>query len=98
LSEVGYAKLFKELKADPEAVVILGGWSSPMTNKTLLVARYFAYRFLSGRITRIRQRDPGPGVFSKTILRLLASNDIRFLACGKPTVEHLVSLVSNERK
>src|SRR2546423_4604631 len=36
LSEVGYWKCFRSLISDPEAVVILGGWSSPMTNRTLL--------------------------------------------------------------
>src|ERR1700730_12136860 len=38
LSEEGYRKLFRALWLDPEAVVILCGWSSPMSNKTLLMA------------------------------------------------------------
>src|SRR5690242_17372017 len=44
LRETGYRKLFQALRADAEAVVILGGWSSPMTIRTLLVSRLLRRR------------------------------------------------------
>jgi glycosyltransferase involved in cell wall biosynthesis len=93
LSEVGYWRLSKELKADPEAVVILGGWSSPMTNKTLLMTTAL------GRAVFIWADHPHPqkygwlrsrarSLYLKTLTRLVTG----FLACGQPTVEHLLSL------
>jgi len=96
LSEVGYAKLFKELKADPSGrdprrLVFA------MTNKTLLVPRYFAYRFCLG----------GSPASAKEILVLAYSrnytfgcwlNDIRLPGCGKPIRASGFTWYRTERK
>lgn len=93
LSEVGYWKLFKELKADPEAVVILGGWSSPMTNKTLFMTTLLRIPvFIWADHPHPRQRSWVAARSRKLCLRFLARMVSGFLACGTPTVEHLVSL------
>lgn len=93
LSEVGYWKLFKELKADPAAVVILGGWSSPMTNKTLLMTTLLRIPvFIWADHPHPRQRSWVAARSRKLYLRFLARMTSGFLACGSPTVEHLVSL------
>jgi glycosyltransferase involved in cell wall biosynthesis len=93
LSEVGYGKLFKELKADPEAVVILGGWSSPMTNKTLLMTTLLRIPvFIWADHPHPRKRSWLLAHTRSLYLRLLARLVSGFLACGRPTVEHLASL------
>src|SRR5438067_11268871 len=38
LSQTGFLNLFSALRKDDEPVVILGGWSSAMVYKTLLIA------------------------------------------------------------
>lgn len=93
LSEVGYWKLFKELKADPEAVVILGGWSSPMSNKTLVMTsalRIPVFIWADHPHPRKRRwlRERSRRLYLAFLARLVSG----FLACGNPTVEHLVSL------
>ena len=93
LSEVGYRRLFQELKADPEAVVILGGWSSPMTNKTLLVTKLLGIPvFIWADHPRPRKQRWLRDHLRRMYLRMLARIVEGFLACGRPTVEHLVSL------
>lgn len=99
LSEVGYWKFFKELKADPEAVVILGGWSSPMTNKTLLMTTLLRIPvFIWADHPHPRQRTRIAEISRKIYLLILARLVCGFLACGKPTVEHLVSLGIDRKK
>lgn len=93
LSEVGYGKFFRELKADPEAIVILCGWSSPMTNKTLLMTTLLRIPvFIWADHPHPRKRGWVAALSRKFYLRLLARMASGFLACGNPTVEHLVSL------
>lgn len=93
LSEVGYAKLFKELKADAEAVVILGGWSSPMTNKTLVMTTLLRIPVFIWADHPHPRKRPWVSAYSRELyLRFLARMVSGFLACGNPTVEHLASL------
>lgn len=93
LSETGYRTLFESLKADPEAVVILGGWSAPMTNKTLLITTLLRIPvFVWADHPHPRQRH---WLFEHArilYIRLLAHLVSGFLACGKPTVEYLAAL------
>ena len=93
LSEVGYWKLFKELKGDPEAVVILGGWSSPMTNKALTICTLLRIPvFVWADHPHPRKRSWFAANSRKLYLWFIARITTGFLACGGPTVEHLVSL------
>lgn len=93
LSEVGYGKFLRALRADPEAVVILCGWSSPMTNRTLLLTTLLGIPvFVWADHPHPRQRSMLLELARKTFLFLLAHKVSGFLACGTPTVEHLVSL------
>jgi glycosyltransferase involved in cell wall biosynthesis len=99
LSEVGYARLFKELKADSEAVVLLGGWSSPMTNKTLLMTALLRIPvFVWADHPHPRARGWLFASSRKLYLRILAHLVSGFLACGTPTVEHLVSIGIDRKK
>jgi len=93
LSEVGYGKFLRALRADPEAVVILCGWSSPMTNRTLLLTTLLGIPvFVWADHPHPRQRSRLVELARKTFLFLLAHRVSGFLASGTPTVEHLVSL------
>jgi glycosyltransferase involved in cell wall biosynthesis len=93
LSEVGYWKLFQNLRADREAVVILGGWSSPMTNRTLLMTTLLRIPvFIWADHPHPRKRSWIAAGARKLYLRFLARVVSGFLACGNPTVEHLASL------
>lgn len=93
LAEVGYGKFFRELKADPEAIVILCGWSSPMTNKTLLMTMLLRIPvFIWADHPHPRKRAWVRSLARKFYLRILARMASGFLACGTPTIEHLVSL------
>jgi glycosyltransferase involved in cell wall biosynthesis len=93
LSEVGYSKFFKELHADPEAVIILGGWSSPMTSRTLLIATLLQIPvFVWADHPHPRKRSWAAAGARKLYLRFLTGMVSGFLACGSPTVEHLAAL------
>jgi glycosyltransferase involved in cell wall biosynthesis len=94
LSEVGYSELWRALKKDRNALVILGGWSSPMTNKTLLMTSVLrAPLFIWADHPHPRRRSRAFAVLRQTYLRLLSATFVSgFLACGKPTVEHLRAL------
>jgi glycosyltransferase involved in cell wall biosynthesis len=93
LSEVGYWKFFKELQADPEAVIILGGWSSPMTSRTLLIATLLRIPVsVWADHPHPRRRSWVAASSRKLYLRFLARLVSGFLACGNPTIEHLVTL------
>jgi len=99
LSEVGYWKFFKKLRADPEAVVILGGWSSPMTNRTLLITKLLRIPIFVWADHPYPRKRPWVLAYVRELsLRLLARIVFGFLACGNPTVEHLVSLGIERRK
>src|SRR5437868_9886241 len=94
LPDVGYRKLFLALRADREAVVILGGWSSGIAYKTLLITTFLRVpvfiwadhphpRKRNGLFARLRR------FYLRLIARWLATG---ILACGNPTVEHLIDL------
>lgn len=93
IAEVGYGKLFEVLKADPEAVVILGGWSSPMTKKTLAITTVLRRPvFIWADHPHPRERSRVVARSRRLYLHFLSRIVSGFLACGDPTVEHLVSL------
>jgi glycosyltransferase involved in cell wall biosynthesis len=93
LSEAGYWKLFRSLLADREAVVILGGWSAPMTSRTLLFGALLRIPvFIWADHPHPRPRSWIKESLRRLYLRLLALNVAGFLACGQPTVAHLESL------
>lgn len=93
LSEVGYGNFFRALRADSEAVIILCGWSSPMTNRTLLLTTLLRLPvFIWADHPHPRQRPRLVELARRTFLYLLARRAAGFLACGDPTVERLVSL------
>jgi glycosyltransferase involved in cell wall biosynthesis len=93
LSEVGYWQLFKELKADREAVVILGGWSSPMTNQTLLMTTALRIPvFIWADHPHPKKRRWLVSRSRQLYLAVLSRLASGFLACGQPTAEHLVWL------
>ena len=93
ISDVGYATLYRELRSDPEAIVILGSWSSAFAYKTLLITQLLRIPvFIWTDHPHPRQRSWVFDRLRKTYLRILANRVAGFLACGKPTVSHLESL------
>jgi glycosyltransferase involved in cell wall biosynthesis len=93
ISEVGYSTLYRELRSDPQAIVILGSWSSAIAHKTLLITRLLHVPvFIWTDHPHPRQRSRVFDRLRKTYLRLLANRVSGFLACGKPTVSHLERL------
>ena len=93
LSDVGYAALYRELRSDPAAIVILGGWSSAIAHKTLLITQLLHIPvFIWTDHPHPRKRSRVFARLRKTYLRFLANRVSGFLACGKPTVSHLESL------
>ncbi len=93
LSETGYGKLFRALKADKDAVVILGGWRSPMTTRTLLITTLLQVPvFIWADHPHPRRRNLLTAAVRSAYLRLLNVVASGFLACGQPTREHLAAL------
>ena len=93
LSEVGYRKFFRSLMSDSEAVVVLGGWSSPMTNRTLLMTTLLRIPvFIWADHPHPHRRTWMKDRARKLYLKLIAGLVSGFLGCGRPTVEHLRSL------
>jgi glycosyltransferase involved in cell wall biosynthesis len=93
LSEVGYGKLFRELRADREAIVILGGWSSPMTTRTLLFTSCLRIPvFIWADHPHPRRRSWIVERVRMLYLRFVSLIVKGFLACGRPTAEHLETL------
>lgn len=93
LDSEGYWQLFSSLRSDKEAVVILGGWGTPMSVRTLMSTTLLRVPVL------IWADHPHPRKRSRTArllrglsLRLLSKVVHGFLACGQPTLDHLVSL------
>ncbi|HEV7747318.1 MAG TPA: glycosyltransferase [Pyrinomonadaceae bacterium] len=93
LDQCGYRKLAANLFRDKQAVVILGGWRSPMS------ARVLGITTLLGSSVLLWADHPHPrergaslrlvrNLYLKTVNKVVSG----FLACGKPTVEHLHSL------
>jgi glycosyltransferase involved in cell wall biosynthesis len=99
LSDVGYGQFFRELKKDSEAIIILCGWSSPMTNKTLLMATLLRIPVLIWADHPHPRKRSWVAQRSRIFyLRLLGRIVSGFLACGNQTVEHLVSLGIDRKK
>ena len=93
ISDVGYTALYRELRSDPEAIVILGGWSSAIAHKTLLITRLLGLPvFIWTDHPHPRQRSWVFDRLRKIYLRFLGKRVSGFLACGTPTVSHLESL------
>jgi glycosyltransferase involved in cell wall biosynthesis len=93
ISDVGYATLYRELRSDPQAIVILGSWSSAIAHKTLLITQLLRIPvFIWTDHPHPRQRMWIFDRLRKVYLRFLAHRVAGFLACGKPTVSHLESL------
>src|ERR1700752_1022454 len=89
-SEVGDLRLFRELRRDRQAAIILGGWSNAMARKPLLMAILLRRPiFVWTDHPHPRSRTRTVQVFRKSYLRLLARVASGFLACGNPTVRHL---------
>ncbi len=92
LPEVGYLMLLSELRADPQAVLILGGWSSAMAYKTLLISTLLRVPVcVWADHPHPRKRSWPAAALRKAYLRMLAHRVLAFLACGQPTAEHLAS-------
>jgi glycosyltransferase involved in cell wall biosynthesis len=93
IADVGYGALYRELRSDPEAIVILGGWSSAIAHKTLLITQLLRLPvFIWTDHPHPRQRGRVFDRLRKIYLRFLAKRVSGFLACGTPTVSHLESL------
>jgi glycosyltransferase involved in cell wall biosynthesis len=93
ISEVGYGKLYRELRSDPQPIVILGGWSSAIAHKTLSITRLLRVPvFIWTDHPHPRQRNWVFDRGRKAYLRILGKRVAGFLACGEPTVKHLESL------
>lgn len=93
LTEVGYYKFLRALMSDPEPVIILGGWSSPMTLRTLLFATVLRVPILIwADHPHPRERSWAQHRIRRAWLRSISLLVRGFLACGSPTAEHLVTL------
>jgi glycosyltransferase involved in cell wall biosynthesis len=94
LAESGYGKLWSALRQNRDAAVILGGWSSPMTKKTLLMTTALRVPvFIWADHPHPRQRRWLTAASRRLHLRLLSRTLVRgFLACGEMTVQHLAGL------
>lgn len=90
LGETGFASLFRALRADVNPVVILGGWSSSLAYKTLFISAALRVPILIwADHPHPRARSRAFETFRRAYLRLLSRRTVAFLACGRPTVEHL---------
>jgi len=95
LSEEGYRELWSALRSDREAVVILSGWRSPMTNRTLVMTSLMRIpAFIWADHPHPRKRNLLVESARKAYLRFLSRQTKGFLACGNPTLEYLASLGS----
>jgi len=100
LDQEGYRAFFKALSADrEEAVVILGGWRSPMSGRVLLITsllRIPVFIWADHPVPRRR------GIFNRATrsayLSFLNRIAAGFLACGEPTLRYLQSLGLNPEK
>ena len=96
LSQTGYRQLWRELRADREAIVVLGSWSSEIAYKTLkIVAGLRVPVFIWADHPHPRQRTWIKDRARKIYLRSLSRFVSGFLACGWPTAQHLEALGVN---
>ncbi len=95
----GFAKLFSALRTDPDPVVILGGWSTTLAYKTLLITGALRVPTLIwADHPHPQERSWGFAKLRTTYLRLVSRGVLGFLVCGTPTVEHLAALgISREK-
>ncbi len=99
LSKDGYGAFFRSLWSDPHAVVILGGWRSPMTVRTLIITTLLRVPvFIWADHPHPRNRWPIITLVRKIYLSLISKLAVGFLACGEPTRQHLISLGIKEEK
>lgn len=92
LPDAGYSTLLRELRADPQAMLILGGWSSAMAFKTLFISTVLRIPVcIWADHPHSRNRNWAATAFRKTYLRMLGHRVLAFLTCGQPTAEHLAS-------
>jgi glycosyltransferase involved in cell wall biosynthesis len=90
LPDAGYLALLRELKADTQAIVILGGWASPFAWLTLLMTWMLSVPiFIWADHPHPRRRR---GRLRRLYLKLVSRRISGLLACGKPTVDHLATL------
>jgi glycosyltransferase involved in cell wall biosynthesis len=90
LPDTGYLALLRELKADTQAIVILGGWASPFAWLTLLITWMLAVPvFIWADHPHPRKRR---GRVRRLYLKVVSRRISGLLACGKPTVDHLATL------
>ena len=93
ISDVGYRALYRELRSDPQPIVILGSWSSAIAHKTLSICRLLRVPVLIWTDhPHPRERNWAFDRSRKSYLRILGKRVAGFLACGRPTAQHLASL------
>jgi glycosyltransferase involved in cell wall biosynthesis len=96
LPHVGYRRMFRELKADTQPIVILGGWSSTFAWVTLLITaalRVPVFIWADHPLPRQRRN-----LLRLVYLKLLNRRVAGVLACGKPTVDHLATIGFDREK
>ena len=99
LDQCGYGKLAGDLLKDKQAVVILGGWRSPMSARVLGITTLLRNPVLLwADHPHPRTRNAALRVARSTYLKIVNQVVSGFLACGKPTVEHLTSLGLSRKK
>lgn len=93
LDQEGYIALARHLWSDPAAVIILGGWSGRMTLPTLILATILRQPvFIWLDHPHPKRRSALFKFLRKIYLQMLDKGVAGFLACGKPTVEHLAAI------
>ncbi|MGH9929248.1 MAG: glycosyltransferase family 4 protein [Pyrinomonadaceae bacterium] len=93
LDQCGYGKLAGNLFRDKQAVVILGGWRSPMSARVLGIKTLLRKPVLLwADHPHPRKRNAALSLARSAYLRIVNHLVSGFLACGQPTVEHLTSL------
>jgi len=93
LPEVGYLTFFRELKADSQAVVILGGWSSAFAYLTLLITTVLRVPVLIwADHPHPRRRNWAISRLRNGYVRFVGRRCAGFLACGGLTALYLQSL------
>ena len=99
LDREGYWEFFKALLGDKNAIVILGGWRSPMTIRTLFITSLLRVPvFIWADHPWPRRRNFINRAVRTSYLSVVNKIADGFLACGQPTLEHLRSLGLNHNK
>lgn len=98
LTEGSYRRLFRALRNDREAVLVIGGWSSNAAPALLIAGLLRLPFFIWADHPFPRKRNPVFAQLRKTYLKILSAYASGFLGCGESTVRHLASLgVPNEK-